>query len=208
VVINALNFAVQRGYATENAAKETAKARAKDAPVGILTVEQTARLLETAEGDMLAYCAIGAFAGLRRSEIVQLDWSEIDFESDLIEVSAQKSKTAQRRHVTLQPNLRQWLLPLRKHSGPVVAVNYGRRLVATRRRAGLTDWPQNALRHSFGSCHLAHFKNAALTALEMGHTDARVTFRHYRELVKPRDAERYWNIRPSTAEKVVPMVAR
>src|SRR5207247_802282 len=138
----------------------------------------------------------------------RLDWSEIDLESDLIEVTAQKSKTAQRRHVTLQPNLRQWLLPLRKHSGPVVAENYRRRLAATQRAAGLIDWPHNALRHSFASYHLAHFGNAATTALELGHHDARVTFRHYRELVKPKGAAAYWSISPSTAEKVVPMVAR
>jgi hypothetical protein len=58
----------------------------------------------------------------------------------------------------------------------------------------------------FGSYHLAHFKNAASTALELGHTDSRITFDHYRELVKPKDADRYWNITPATTEKIVPVV--
>ena len=62
--------------------------------------------------------------------------------------------------------------------------------------------------HSFASYHLAHFKNAASTALELGHHDSRITFAYYRELVKPKDAERYWNIRPTTKEKIVPLVAR
>jgi hypothetical protein len=30
----------------------------------------------------------------------------------------------------------------------------------------------------------------------------------YRELVKPKDAERYWNIGPGTPEKVVPLMAQ
>ena len=29
----------------------------------------------------------------------------------------------------------------------------------------------------------------------------------YRELVKPKDAERYWNLRPAAKEKVVPITA-
>jgi integrase len=46
-------------------------------------------------------------AGLRRAEIERLDWSEIDFESGLIEVTAEKAKAARRRLVTMQPNLRE-----------------------------------------------------------------------------------------------------
>jgi hypothetical protein len=44
--------------------------------------------------------------------------------------------------------------------------------------------------------------------LQLGHHDSRITFRHYRELVKPKEAERYWSIRPTTTEKIVPLVAQ
>ena len=74
--------------------------------------------------------------------------------------------------------------------------------------AGILRWPDNALRHSLASYHLADFKNAAATALELGHHDSRVTFAHYRELVRPKEAERYWNIKPETSAKVVPLLAR
>jgi hypothetical protein len=43
------------------------------------------------------------------------------------------------------------------------------------------------------------------TALELRHHDSRVTFAHYRELVKPKDAERYWNVKPATTEKIAPL---
>ena len=145
------------------------------------------------------------FAGLRRAEIQRLDWSEVDFESNLIEVKAEKSKTATRRHVKIEPNLREWLLPHRKLKGSVTPGKWQFRvqLEKTHERAGITDWPDNALRHSFASYHLAHFKNAASTALELGHHDSRVTFAHYRELVKPKDAERFWNIKPQAVANVV-----
>src|SRR5262249_33815801 len=136
-------------------------------------------------------------------------WGEIDFETNLIEVTAANSKTAMRRFVTMQPNLREWLLPLRQHKGLVTPPEDFRQLFDhARAKAGIKDWPENALRHSFASYHLAHFKNAASTALELGHHDSRITFAHYRELVKPKDAERYWNIRPATKANVVEFPAR
>jgi len=160
---------------------------------------------------LLPYVAIGAFAGLRRAELERLDWSEIDFESGLIEVTARNSKTAQRRFVTMQPNLREWLLPLRQHKGNVTPTNCFRQsFEQAREAAGISEWPENALRHSFASYHLAHFKNAAATAMECGHHDSRITYRHYRELVKPKEAECYWNIKPAAgkARKIIlPMSA-
>jgi len=47
-------------------------------------------------------------------------------------------------------------------------------------------------------------KDAKALALEMGHIDSGVLFNHYRALVKPKEAERYWTIRPlSLATKKV-----
>jgi integrase len=106
----------------------------------------------------------------------------------------------------MQPNLREWLLPLRKHKGNVTQDDFRYLFPAARISAGIADWPGNALRHSFASYHLAHFKNAAELALEMGHTKQQMIFDHYRELVKPKEAERYWKIQPATSEKVVQLV--
>jgi integrase len=206
LIVLAFNFAIQREYATSNPAEKTAKAKEPKGDIGILTVTQAARLLEGASPDVLPYIAIGLFAGLRRSEIERLDWSEIDFESGLVQVKAEKAKGARKRFVTLQPNLREWLLPLRKRAGNITpGENFRHWFDQARNDAGIDDWPENALRHSFASYHLAHFKNAASTALELGHHDSRVTFAHYRELVKPKEAERYWNIRPVAKENVVPL---
>jgi integrase len=207
LVVLAFNFAVRSGYATANPAVGAAKAKVVGETPGILTVIEAARLLEAATPDILPYFAIGLFAGLRRAELERLDWSEIDFDSRLIEVKAEKSKTAQRRLVTMQPNLRAWLLPLRKHKGNVTPeLGFRESFEQAREAAGISQWPENALRHSFASYHLAYFKNAASTALELGHHDSRITFAHYRELVKPKDADRYWNIKPATKENVVSLV--
>jgi integrase len=208
LIVLAVNFAVKRGYATGNPAEKTAKAKEPKADIGILTVIQANALLENAATQILPYIVIGLFAGLRRAEIERLDWSEIDFDSGLIQVKAEKAKGARKRFVAMQPNLREWLLPVRKHRGNITpAENFRQWFDQAREDAGIGEWPNNALRHSFASYHLAQFKNAVSTALELGHTDTRITFDHYRELVKPKDADRYWNIRPALTEKVVSLRA-
>jgi hypothetical protein len=54
---------------------------------------------------------------------------------------------------------------------------------------------------------LAHFRNVAELALEIGHTNSAITFAHYREIVKPKDAERYWQIMPAVkaTKKIIRM---
>jgi integrase len=197
VLVTFFSHAISLGYAGKNPAGGTAKAKEADAPPGILTVPQAASLLENSSPCLLPYVAIGLFAGLRRAELERLDWKDVHFDQEqLIEVTAAKSKTARRRFVKIQPNLREWLAPVRKHSGKVTPENFGREFETLRESAQITHWPANALRHSFASYHLAHFKDAAALALEMGHTDSGMIFAHYRQLVRPNEAARYWSIRP------------
>jgi integrase len=206
VLIVAFNFAKERGYYSndiENPAKKSAKAKQIETEIGILTVEQTARLLERAPAELVPYIAIGAFAGLRRAELERLDWKEIDLEENQIEVTAKKAKSARRRFIKVQPNLAKWLQPHAPLSGNVTPPNYRELLDSAREAAGIQEWPQNALRHSFASYHLARFNDAAALALELGHTNSNLVFQHYRQLVKPKQAERYWKIAPAVSGKKV-----
>jgi len=203
VLITAFNFALGRGYCAGNPAEQSARAKEVASPVGILTVDQTARLLESAAAELVPYIAIGAFSGLRRAELERLDWREVDLQSGLIEVTASKAKSARRRFVRIKPNLARWLQPHAQLSGNVTPKDYGVLLANARDAAGIDQWPQNALRHSFASYHLANFNDAALLALELGHTNSNLVFQHYRQLVKPKQAERYWKIAPAVAGKKV-----
>jgi integrase len=200
-------FARRSGYVKDNPISDVEKAKERAGEIEILTVAQTARLLESASEETLPYWAIGAFAGLRAAEISRLDWSEVDFERGFIELKASKAKTASRRHVHIEANLAEWLAPYRNARGPVCPMGLRKKLEADRDRAGLRqNWPQNALRHGFGSYHLAKFPDAAALALQMGNSPQMI-FKHYRELVKPKDAVAYWNIRPVPAENIIALSA-
>ncbi len=58
-------------------------------------------------------------------------------------------------------------------------------------------WKHNALRHSFISYRLAGVKNTAQVALEAGNSPQMI-FRHYRELVRAVDAEKWFGITPKS----------
>lgn len=197
------SFCQTRRYIAENPAAQSQRAKEIDAPVGILKPEDLARLLHNADPEVLPYFAIGAFAGLRAAEIGRLDWSEIDLERRLIHVGAKKSKTATRRLVTILPNLEAWLLPYALSSGPVTPRNLRAHVLGSRAHAGISEWPSNALRHSFASYHIAHFKDAGGLALQLGHTTEALIFRHYREVVRPTDAAKYWQIMPQRKERKI-----
>jgi integrase len=195
-------YARMRGWVETNPLADVPRAKVILGSPGILSVDQTARLLERASTDTLPYWVIGAFCGLRSAELRRLEWRDIRFEEGLVEVPTTKSKTASRRFVTIQPNLAAWLAPYRGRQGQVCPTNLDARLLADRQAAGITKWPANGLRHSFGSYHLAHFRDVKDLALELGHTRSEVTFRHYRELVTPSEAERFWKIAPVFEGKV------
>lgn len=207
-------YAVKRDYAKSNPVARIDKVRVVDKPAAIFMPDELIRLLNAAPADVLPILAIGAFAGLRQAEILRLEWPEVDQVRGFIEVKASKSKTAQRRLVTMQPNLREWLRPYASHTGLIFPAfrdpkkpgnesHLRTRLVPLCKAAKLKVWPKNGLRHSYGSYHLAKFGNANALALEMGHTTTKEIFAHYRELVRPEEAERYWKIRPETESNVL-----
>jgi integrase len=185
-----------RGYAAANPVAGSIRPKVPPKAPGILSVAQARSLLEACPREIVAAVAIGLFAGLRQSEIERLEWKDVDLERGFIHVSAQNSKTAQRRLVTVSENLRSWLAngSTSNHSGPVCPANYRLLFHKAQQAAGIAPWPKNALRHSFASYHLAAYQNAAGTALQLGHMDARVLFAHYRELVTPDDARNFWQI--------------
>jgi integrase len=60
------------------------------------------------------------------------------------------------------------------------------------------------LRHSFASYRLAAIHDAPGVAAELGHTSPQMLYSTYRELVLPKEAERYWKIAPAAkTENVV-----
>jgi integrase len=209
-LVTLFKFAKTHGWCRTIPPAESARVTEVSDEVGILTPDELAGLLNVASEDMVPYWTIGAFAGLRAAEIERLEWTDVNLERRWIKVQARNSKTAARRIVMIQPNLLTWLNPYADRTGRVVPDNLRFHVLEDRKRAAkagvLKKWPNNALRHSFASYHLAKFNDAARLALELGHVGQDIIFRHYREVVTPDDAERYWTIEPVTAASAAKIV--
>jgi len=65
-------------------------------------------------------------------------------------------------------------------------------------------WKHNGLRHSFISYRVAAIQNVAQVALEAGNSP-QIIFQHYRELVRPAEAVKWFGIMPDDEEKVILM---
>jgi integrase len=193
------SYAERRRMIDSNPVLRTARPKLIDKAPEIFSVDELAGLLNAASAsapDVLPILAIGAFAGLREAEIKRLACAEIDLRRGFIEVKAAKAKTARRRIIEIQPNLREWLKPYADMTGPVVPVNSRKKLDLVRKVAGLTRWPNNGLRHSYASYRLAATHDAPRVASELGHTSPKMLYSTYRELVLPEEAQRYWKLIP------------
>ena len=135
------------------------------------------------------YFAIGFFAGVRPHEIGGL--SPRDISDRYIEISARIAKTQKRRLVSVLPSLWEWL----RVSEELPLKNKQKRFEKAVKAAGIGR-SHDIMRHSYASYHLAHFLSAEKTALEMGHRDTNILFRHYRELVTREEAQAFWAIEP------------
>jgi len=207
LVVMLWRFARQRGYLMRDRATEAdglARGRDNGTEIEIFRPADFAKVIAKADADLLPFLAIGAFTGLRHAELLRLEWEDVRFEQGFVEVKARKAKTAQRRLVLVQPNLQAWLAPYNGSTGKVCSwIRIGR--TAARLAKGLgVRWPKNGLRHSYASYRLAQCQDAAKVALEMGNTPNMI-FRHYRELVTPKEAAAWWSIIPTQAANVVPM---
>ena len=152
-------------------------------------------------------------AGLRpESEIWRLQWEHINLDERLIDVENSKN-AASHRYVKIEDNLAEWLKPyVGKNSGLICLADepYFRRMRETRERAiailekdniaadKLRNWPNDCLRHCYASYHCAQFGDSRRTSQEMGHSGELTVFNyHYRNRVKPVDAQAFWKLAPS-----------
>lgn len=178
--------------------------------------------LEHVSQEWKPWMLIGAFAGLRSSEIFRLDWSHIKWEhldehqksAPVIAVPrkvAKKVRTS--RLVPIPLNLQQWLEPWRGAVGPIYPQAHenwkalesaqSREIVRLKKLTGL-KWDINALRHSFGSHRLAIVKSYDQVAIEMGNSPAKVR-ENYNDPKSEGEGKAYFALVPPDHANVVTM---
>jgi integrase len=196
------SFARKRGYLprnTQTEAEYVTLATDRGNPIRIYSPQQISDILHHLPERWIPFAAIGTFAGLRAAEIHRLDWSEVNLAEGHIVVERQKDKTGRRRIVPIQPNLKAWLKPHAKKSGPVcpryshdstLLIEFSKAFKQT----GVLS-VHNGFRHSYASHRLAVVKSADEVGLEMN-TSPRKLFQNYRELVTEKVGLGYFKVLP------------
>lgn len=141
---------------------------------------------------------LGGFAGLRSTEILRMNWEDVASGQIHVRPGVMKDSGGfSERIVDFTPPLTRRAGKLCGKTGKLVPVP-DRVFHAARRdmslRLGWPRWPENALRHSFATYHLADCKNPGLTAFQMGHTSPAMVQRVYAVPARLANAAEWWAI--------------
>jgi integrase len=219
----AFNFGIKRDYLARNPIDKLDFESLPRFEVEILSPKEAAALISAAleSPDLLAYHALGMFAGVRPDELRRLNWSDVDLVERHILIRSEVAKNHRRRIIDIEPNLAAWLR-ICKSSGAVTPLkNLRSRLRKTRCAAAesvasrgtvneaphLYQWRQDIMRHSFASYWLASHGDINKLTLMMGHANTTMLWKHYHKAAKKAEADKYWKISPPSKRKIVEFAA-
>jgi integrase len=208
------NFGVKREWLESNPVSKLDFEKIKNGEIVTLSPPEAEALMNAAEADndLLPYHALGLFAGIRPLELERLEWRHVDLDEGHIEIASAVSKTGRRRIIDIEPNLQAWLSHYVARGGNTQGrvtptTNLRKNLRDIRKTAGLTEWTQDVMRHSYASYWLAQHGDINRLTLQMGHESADMLWKHYHKASKRKDAALYWKIMPASssdvAEKIV-----
>lgn len=149
----------------------------------VLTPEEEAKLLKMCEGHHLHTFLIFLLdTGCRRGEALSLEWRCVDFQSSVIRIEAQNSKTNRARCVPLSTRLRRELLEVQNSTAirvfPHSAPHLHTKFTAICKALGIANLRFHDLRHTYAT----RLAQAGLPLHELarllGHTNVTTTFRY------------------------------
>jgi len=165
--------------------------------INILTVAETAKLFEKNAGlPVVGRLALEAFGGLRFSSAARLLDADLKRSQKGIELPGRRHKSGRRHYIDGMPaNLWAWIKATPAACWTMTERQYLEAKHDAFVRAGVTS-TQNCLRHSFGTYHVAAFKDAGKTAVLMQHTSPVMLYRHYKGNATRKDGVAYFKILP------------
>jgi len=215
VIRSFLNFAVDEKYLQTNPINAVKRPpKPKDNKPGILTIEQTSKLLDAiksaeneAQQAIGPYVVLALFCGIRAEELDRLTWDLVDEEKQTVEIPEDIAKKHRFRYVDIPDNAVMWLRHFGlKATGPIRAKNHRKLVELSRDQAGIKKWPKNAMRHSFASYHFELHGDSKKTANELGHRGEDLLFSHYRSLTKKGSGSQYFSIFPTKTESNITQI--
>jgi integrase len=141
-----------------------------------LSFEEWANLLAASHSDIRPILICAVTTGLRKSNILNLEWSQVRLSDRRINLTVKGGKI---HEVRISPYLAEALLALPKTRGRVfVSRNFEKRWRAALRESGLEDFRFHDLRHTFASWARQSGADIADVKDALGHSDISMTMRY------------------------------
>jgi integrase len=197
------NYALQEEHVAENLCRRIKRPSPEESEPGILTVDQCAALLRVAPRfKLLPYAVLGLFFGLRPAELTRMRWEAINEASGIVTVGPEVAKMRRRRTFEAADFSDAARAFLARHKGRRVGrivspSNFRKRFDAWRKAAGVTDWPHDAMRHTFGTMHYHAHGDDTRTARVLGHIGTALLHDHYRAMSSKADGLAFFALRPT-----------
>ncbi|MFC2164032.1 tyrosine-type recombinase/integrase [Acidobacteriota bacterium] len=182
------NIAIDWGYAKDNPARCVKLYSEKDClKERILSREEEERLLEAASEHLSPILIVALNTGMRRGEILNLKWSQVNFEKG--EIRVVKTKSGSPRIVDMNSRLATVLLQLRNVNGGSSSVfinpktgepftTVRRSFEAACKRADIQGLRFHDLRHTFASRLIEKGVDIIKVKELLGHSSVKVTERY------------------------------
>jgi len=177
--------AIEWGIVTHNPAKAVKFFKESPMMLRYLTNEEMDRLLTAAPGHLKPILIAALNTGMRRGEILNLRWENVDFKAGVITLV--HTKNGDKRHIPISPTLREALLNVPRHfRSPYVFCNKDgkpywelkRSFKTALKTAAIENFRFHGLRHTFAS-HLVMNRVDLLTVKELlGHKTLEMTLRY------------------------------
>jgi len=159
----------------------------------LLTPKNVERLLDlTASKNRLrAWLVLGVFGGMRTSEVWRAKPEHVEEAEILVPQIKSTDPVPRKRYVPILPALRRHL-PADWDCLEEDFIKRGRTALAEKMK--WEEWPQNCLRHTAASMHLAMWQDAGKTAFFLGHSSPQMVNKTYARAVRQAEAERFWGL--------------
>lgn len=178
--------AVDWNMITEDVLKRVRKVKAIKGERKILrylTIEECQRLIDSCDSILKPVIVIALHTGMRRGEILNLKWTDIDMKHRFILLRDDSTKTSEKREIPISDTLFDTIrsLPRRLDSDYIfnnISKDFRKRFASALKRAKISNFRFHDLRHTFASHLVMAGVDITTVSKLLGHKSLTMTLRY------------------------------